>query len=169
MLQHQQQDDSDSTSEDQDLLRQKLSKRANNNFKASLEEMPALPASTHGGVKTKPVNQMMDFHGVAGHFDDDEEDDDENLWMTSTQFSQMLDKQEAYENLGYSKVMKLKSPVQIKATAKKIMKTSKPENISAASNLITSSGSFLDQNAQVPLGKLKKVSISSRSHAYVIT
>jgi len=146
------QDDSDSTSEDQqqqqDLLRQKLTKRANINFKEDL-------AAAVGGVKN-PVNQIQhfDFNGDPGDFDDE---DDESLWMTSTQFSQMLDKQEVLENLGYSKVMKLKSPAQIKGTAKKIMKNNKSDIIRPSN--MAMSASFLDQNAQVPLGKLRKVCI----------
>ena len=39
---------------------------------------------------------------------DDEDDENNSLWMTSTQFSQLLDKQETLENMGYTLVNKKK-------------------------------------------------------------
>ena len=39
---------------------------------------------------------------------DDEDDENNSLWMTATQFSQLLDKQETLENMGYSLVNKKK-------------------------------------------------------------
>ena len=41
--------------------------------------------------------------------DVDEDDENNSLWMTSTQFSQLLDKQETLENMGYTLVNKKKS------------------------------------------------------------
>ena len=39
---------------------------------------------------------------------DDEDDENNSLWMTATQFSQLLDKQETLENMGYTLVNKKK-------------------------------------------------------------
>ena len=43
---------------------------------------------------------------------DDEDDENNSLWMTSTQFSQLLDKQETLENMGYTLVNKKKKSKQ---------------------------------------------------------
>ena len=43
---------------------------------------------------------------------DDEDDENNSLWMTATQFSQLLDKQETLENMGYSLVNKKKKSKQ---------------------------------------------------------
>ena len=44
--------------------------------------------------------------------DVDEDDENNSLWMTSTQFSQLLDKQETLENMGYTLVNKKKKSKQ---------------------------------------------------------
>merc|ERR1711956_69349 len=43
---------------------------------------------------------------------DDEDDENNSLWMTATQFSQLLDKQETLENMGYTLVNKKKKSKQ---------------------------------------------------------
>lgn len=57
--------------------------------------------------------------------------EDDNLWMTSTQFSQLLDKQEAIENMGTA--------------------------ASAVKPLKKQSQSYLDSEALLPFAKLKQV------------
>lgn len=62
--------------------------------------------------------------------------EDDNLWMTSTQFSQLLDKQEAME----SNVVNM--PAAAVATVNKLKKQSQ---------------SYLDSEALLPFAKLKQV------------
>ena len=80
----------------------------------------------------------------------DSEDEEENntLWMSATQFSQLLDKQEAMEMPIQQQQQKLKSsPV----------KTSNSKLQTAKSDIMTSSSSFLDQQAMIPFKKLRQV------------
>ena len=79
-------------------------------------------------------------------------EDDENLWMTATQFSQLLDKQEALENLGYAKLHKQKSL--------SIVNNTPPPPSSGT--IISSSKSYLDSEALLPLAKMKQVNIFNR-------
>ena len=81
-------------------------------------------------------------------------EDDENLWMTATQFSQLLDKQEALENLGYAKLHKQKS-LSI------VNNTPPATSSSAVAGTIKSSmsKSYLDSEALLPLAKMKQVNI----------
>ena len=44
---------------------------------------------------------------------DDEDDENNSLWMTATQFSQLLDKQETLENMDYNLVIKKKRDKKI--------------------------------------------------------
>ena len=111
-LQPGQDDDSDSTCEEMHRQRNK---------RTSPKEPAAAPGATSSVVQYK--------------------EDDENLWMTSTQFSQLLDKQEALENLGYAKLHKQKSLSIV---------TNNPVNAS-------SSKSYLDSEALLPLAKMKQV------------
>jgi hypothetical protein len=100
--------------------------------------------------------------------------DDENLWMSSTQFSQLLDKQEVFDNLGFTSSKAQKPPVSV-IKAKKATKTTTTTNSSNNNNtfemdlknnkklqkpaaeetIITSS--YLDQEALIPFKKLKQV------------
>ena len=112
-LQPGQDDDSDSTCEEMHRQRNKRT--------SPKEPAAAAPGATSSVVQYK--------------------EDDENLWMTSTQFSQLLDKQEALENLGYAKLHKQKSLSIV---------TNNPVNAS-------SSKSYLDSEALLPLAKMKQV------------
>ena len=49
---------------------------------------------------------------TEGDVDEFEDNENNSLWMTSTQFSQLLDKQEVLENLGYTQVNKKKKSKQ---------------------------------------------------------
>ena len=79
-------------------------------------------------------------------------EDDENLWMTATQFSQLLDKQEALENLGYAKLHKQKSLSIVNNTPPAVAGTIKS----------SMSKSYLDSEALLPLAKMKQVNIFNR-------
>ena len=83
----------------------------------------------------------------------DSEDEEENntLWMSATQFSQLLDKQEAMEMpIQQQQQQKLKSsPVKTSSTNSKLQ--------TAKSDIMTSSSSFLDQQAMIPFKKLRQV------------
>ena len=85
----------------------------------------------------------------------DSEDEEENntLWMSATQFSQLLDKQEAMEMpIQQQQQQKLKSsPVKTSST------NSNSKLQTAKSDIMTSSSSFLDQQAMIPFKKLRQV------------
>ena len=97
------------------------------------------------------------FFIFSDHCTVDSEDEDENntaLWMTATQFSQMLDKQEA--------TMDSQSVQQQPTNKQKLNKSSpvKTKTKSSSQNqnkndLITTS--FLDQEAMIPFKKLRQV------------
>ena len=85
----------------------------------------------------------------------DSEDEEENntLWMSATQFSQLLDKQEAME-------MPIQQQQQQKLKSSPVKTSSTPSNSklqTAKSDIMTSSSSFLDQQAMIPFKKLRQV------------
>ena len=70
--------------------------------------------------------------------------------MTSTQFSQLLDKQEVLKNLGYTQVNKKKKAKQeVKIKNNMVLAPTTNSNVLAAA-------SYLDSEALLPFVKLKK-------------
>ena len=131
-LQPGQDDDSDSTCEEMHRQRNKR---------------------TSASVKVEP--SLQSFEVSSKSYKEESRDSDENLWMTATQFSQLLDKQEALENLGYAKLHKQKSLSVIQ------------KDLNSVNGEVTASGdvknaispsSYLDSEAMLPLAKMKQVS-----------
>ena len=106
-----QDDDSDSTGED--VIIQQPQRGSTTSKRTSLitDKSPTTIAQAASNSNTK---QFKNQESTETEGDVDEFDDDENnsLWMTSTQFSQLLDKQEALENLGYTLANKKKKSKQ---------------------------------------------------------
>ena len=146
-LQPGQDDDSDSTCEEMHRQRNKRSSAV---------------------VKVEPSLQSFDSKSYKEERDSrenrDSRDSDENLWMTATQFSQLLDKQEALENLGYAKLHKQKSLSVIQKDL---------NSVSAASGDVLglkptiSPSSYLDSEAMLPLAKMKQVSFYVKLDYYL--
>ena len=91
---------------------------------------------------------ILPFSDHCGAVDSEDEEENNTLWMSATQFSQLLDKQEAMEMPVQQQQQKLKSsPV----------KTSNSKLQTAKSDIMTSSSSFLDQQAMIPFKKLRQV------------
>ena len=113
---------------------------------------------------TRFLKKNIFFFIFSDHCTVDSEDEDENntaLWMTATQFSQMLDKQEA--------TMDSQSVQQQPSNKQKLNKSSpvKTKTKSSSQNqnkndLITTS--FLDQEAMIPFKKLRQVKIFLSFH-----
>ena len=88
------------------------------------------------------------FSDHCAALDSEDEQENNTLWMSATQFSQLLDKQEAME-MPIQQQQKLKSsPVKTNSNSK--LQTAK-------SDIMTSSSSFLDQQAMIPFKKLRQV------------
>ena len=93
------------------------------------------------------------FHSFSDHCADSEDEENNTaLWMTATQFSQMLDKQEA--------TMDSQSVQQQPTNKQKLNKSSPVKTKTKSQNqnkndLITTS--FLDQEAMIPFKKLRQV------------
>ena len=133
ILQGGQDDDSDSTCEEMHRQRNKRTSSSSSSF----PKEQGAPGAASSIVQQAPVQYK---------------EDDENLWMTATQFSQLLDKQEALENLGYAKLHKQKSL--------SIVNNTPPPPSSGT--IISSSKSYLDSEALLPLAKMKQVNIFNR-------
>ena len=83
-----------------------------------------------------------------GNDDGADEDDDGSLWMTSTQFSQLMDKQEELENMGYAS--------KTASAAAAGLKNKKQQQ---QQEKLISPASYLDSEALLPFTKLKQVRI----------
>ena len=109
-----QDDDSDSTCEEIIMQQRSASSKRTSliSDKSATANAPPISAAAANNIKQfknlskECIETEVDVEG------EDEEFENNSLWMTATQFSQLLDKQEALENLGYSLVNKKKKSKQ---------------------------------------------------------
>ena len=89
------------------------------------------------------------------------DNNDDNLWMTSTQFSQLLDKQEAClepNNSSFNSA-KLKS---LPGSAPTTRASSVSAGLSKKTEQESKIGSYLDSESLLPFTKLKEVRLTDR-------
>ena len=133
-----QEDDSDSTSEE---IQQQLS-------------------NSSSTLRTKKQQQQQFQHSM-----DHETNEETSLWMTSTQFSQLLDKQEAFENLSFSPP-EPSVEKKLKSVKKKGSIQPPPLDGATGGHLLSDNSagtlqisSYLDSDALLPFERLKQVTI----------
>jgi len=151
-----QDDDSDSTCEETIIMQQRsaTSKRTSllPDKSATANALPPSTAASASNTIKQFKNSSKESVQTEGDVDD-EDDENNSLWMTATQFSQLLDKQETLENMGYSLVNKKKK-------SKQQQQENKIENslvLAQAPNLnIPAAASYLDSEALLPFAKLKQ-------------
>ena len=100
---------------------------------------------------------MSTFLTLSDHcaaVDSEDEEENNTLWMSATQFSQLLDKQEAME----MPIQQQQQQQKLKSSPVKTNSNSKLQT--AKSDIMTSSSSFLDQQAMIPFKKLRQVTIA---------
>merc|ERR1712037_972732 len=157
--------DSDSTCEETIIMQQRsaTSKRTSliPDKSATANALPPSAAASASNTIKQFKNSSKESVQTEGDVDD-EDDENNSLWMTATQFSQLLDKQETLENMGYSLVNKKKK-------SKQQQQENKIENslvLAQAPNLnIPAAASYLDSEALLPFAKLKQVRKSSHRYS----